>query len=106
MDTKEVAAILQVSESWVKRLACKLGVGRNNGHGWWFTEDDLDVLMARPRRSEANIGEQVRARKLARQSHCPRCEILTEDGGLCEECQYELATGHFRGIDIGTGEMI
>lgn len=38
--------------------------------------------------------------------HCPRCEILTPDGALCEECRFVLAYGRYPTVNELTGVVV
>lgn len=93
MDTREAADYLGISVRTVRYEATRLGLGRNNGYGYWFSDADIETLRTWPGRIVPHT----------KQPHCPRCEILTPNGELCEECRFELAHGHFAVVDELTG---
>ena len=45
----EIAAVLEIDSSQVRRLARTLGVGQKLGHQWVFTVADTKQLMKRPK---------------------------------------------------------
>lgn len=94
MDTREAAEALGLSVSRICKLAKMMQVGRNNGFGWWFTNDDIEALRNR-----------VQIRVHVHQPHCPRCEILTPNGEICEECRFIERYGRYPVASELTGEI-
>lgn len=97
LSTREVAEKLGISVAAVYERARKRGIGqtgKGRGHPLWFTADEM-----------AQLNQPRVKRKLSSESRpCPRCEILTPDGRLCDDCRFELAhDGHYRVVDELTG---
>jgi hypothetical protein len=94
LDTRQVGLLLGCSPKIVRKRAQRLGVGQRDtsrqAHPWMFTRADVERLMnAQPRC----------------QPRCPRCTILTPNGELCTECEWELEHGgRYQYVDELTGE--
>jgi len=98
LDTRQVGLLLGCSPKTVRKHAQRLGVGQRDTtmpqHPWLFTAAEVEQML------DAIVPRQ-------RPPHCPRCEILTDDGGLCAECQWELEhDGRYQYIDELTGEGV
>ena len=94
LDTRQVGLLLGVCPKTVVKRAQRLGVGQRDtsrqAHPWMFTRADVELLMnAQPRC----------------QPSYPRCTILTPNGELCDECEWELEHGgRYQYVDELTGE--
>lgn len=104
MDTREAAQELGLSVESVRLLPKRLGVGHNNGCGWWFTNAEIEIMRNRPKPGE-NLTKLGRIRAATRPPHCPRCEILTPDGEVCEECRFIEAHGRYPVVNELTGVL-
>lgn len=84
-----------------KRAACLM---TGDGREWWRVEADRQVWLFTPDEVEQMLAAIVPRQ---RPPHCHRCEILTDDGGLCAECQWELEhDGRYQYMDEMTGEVM
>ena len=98
IDTHKAALILGCHVTTVTKRAHRMGLGRRDTtmprQPWLFTVDEVEQML------DAIVPRQ-------RPPHCPRCEILTDDGGLCAECQWELEhDGRYQYVDEMTGEVM
>ncbi len=97
IDTRKAALILGCHVSTVAKCAHRMGLGRRDTtmpqQPWLFTADEVEQML------DAIVPRQ-------RPPRCPRCGILTDDGGLCAECEWELEhDGRYQYIDEMTGEV-
>ena len=98
IDTRKAALILGCHVTTVTTCAHRMGLGRRDTtkpqKPWLFTADEVEQML------DAIVPRQ-------RPPHCPRCEILTDDGWLCAECQWELEhDGRYQYMDELTGEVV
>ena len=97
-DTRQVGLLLGLRPYRVIRCAQRMGLGRRDTtkpqQPWLFTVDEVEQML------DAIVPRQ-------RPPHCPRCEILTDEGFLCAECQWELEhDGRYQYMDELTGEVV
>jgi len=79
--------------------------GGRGGQHWLVDEESLgpyrEWRAEWHRRATETMCARFRQMRREDGHRCPRCEVLTADGGLCEQCRRELAgVPYWAGMDV------